>query len=226
MKNKISHIAKVLFPLIVIIIIFTIFLLECENVSYDGYTFDITSMGSEIKLITTDPYNGNTIAINKDNIKIDGNSYSYFIKKNGKTYDTVFLNQSGNYISFNNITTEHVYFHNSIKNSLSTLDSSKIKFNNENTSYTTDYNENYLINSTITAYLAVIELYMKIKIYIVIFTLFTIILYLCYLKPLFVLELFDKIFKLGNCGVPDIQRLKVFSVFLILVGALMIFLLL
>lgn len=226
MKIKMYVIAKIFFPLIVIIIIFTIFSLEYENVSYDGYTFDITSRGSEVKLITTDPYNGNTAAINKDNIKIDGNSYSYFIRKNGKNYDAVFLNQSGNYISFNNITTEHVYFHNSIKNSLSTSDSSKIQFNNENTSYTTDYNENYLINSTITAYLAVIELYIKIKIYLLIFTLFTIILYFCYLKPLFVLELLNKIFKFSNSGVPDVQRLKVFSVFLILVGALMIFLLL
>lgn len=228
MKSRLLSGIRILLVLAVIIFIYVLFFSECKNAAYSGYTFviDKALTGNETELTVINTANkdhiGGIVYINEDSIQLDGDEYTYFVKKRGSAYDFVILKYDGGY---------HVF---------SSVSFSAVDFRSDFDNYMTDYGYGggsvamgeglgednrdddmiNLLGSSLTVYLAVTALYGKLKIYLSVYAVVLVLCCLCCFK----LEIFNKSLKRESYGKGNEGKVKAVSCLIMIAGALVVFL--
>lgn len=228
MKSRLLNGGRILLIFAVIIFIYVLFFSECKNAAYSGYTFAIDKAltGNETELTVINTANseliGNTVFINDDSIRFDDNEYMHFVKKKGRVYDFVILKYDGGYNVFRGVSDSSVDFRSDFDNYMTDYGNGggSVAAGEGVSENTANDDNDDLLASVLTVYLAVIALYGKLKIYLAVYAVVLVLCCLCYFKP----EVFNKAFKRESYGKGNEGKVKAVSCLIMVAGALAVFL--
>ena len=228
MKSRLLSGIRILIIFAVIIFIYALFFSECKNAAYSGYTFAIDKAlkGNETELTVINTANkdhiGGTVYINEDSIQLDGDEYTYFVKKKGSAYDFVILKSEGEYRVFTNVSASDVDFRSDFDNYMTDYGNGggSVAAGEGVSENTANDDNDDLLASVLTVYLAVTALYGKLKIYLAVYAVVLVLCCLCYFKP----EVFNKAFNRESYAKGNEGKVKAVSCLIMVAGALAVFL--
>lgn len=228
MKSRLLSGIRILLVLAVIIFIYVLFFSECKNAAYSGYTFviDKALTGNETELTVINTANkdhiGGIVYINEDSIQLDGDEYTYFIKKKGSAYDFIILKNEGEYRVFTNVSANDVDFRSDFDNYMADYGygGGSVAAGEGVSENTVNDDNDDLLWSSLTVYLAVTALYGKLKIYLAVYAVVLVLCCLCYFKP----EVFNKAFNRESYAKGNEGKVKAVSCLIMVAGALAVFL--
>lgn len=228
MKSRLLSVIRILLIFAVIIFIYALFFSECKNAAYSGYTFAIDKAltGNETELTVINTANkdhiGGTVYINEDSIQLDGDEYTYFVKKKGSAYDFVILKYDGGYNVFRGVSDSSVDFRSDFENYMTNYSygGGSVVMGEGLGEDNRDDDMINLLGSALTVYLAVIALYGKLKIYFAVYAVVLVLCCLCYFKT----DIFNKAFKRESYGKGNKGKIKAVSCLIMIAGALVVFL--
>ena len=228
MKSRLLSGIRILLIFAVIIFIYALFFSECKNAAYSGYAFaiDAALTGNETELTVINTANkdhiGDTVYINNDSIQLNGDEYTYFAKKKGSAYDFVILKYDGGYHVFSGVSVSNVDFRSDFENYVTDYGygGGSVAVGEGVRENTVNGDNDDLLWSALTVYLAVTAIYGKLKIYFAVYAVVFVLCCLCYFKP----EVFNKVFKRKSYGKGNEGKVKAVSCLIMVAAALAVFL--